>query len=92
MIGTVLALGGGGFSMSDDGTSAIDDYLLELTGRSRPRVCFVPTASGDAEVYGRRDGAVVEAVAERPGRPAFKVERDGSGEAVEIEVPVRLLG
>jgi dipeptidase E len=54
MIGTVLALGGGGFSMADDGTSAIDDYLLELTGRSRPRVCFVPTASGDAEVYGRR--------------------------------------
>ncbi|MET0820033.1 MAG: peptidase E [Aeromicrobium sp.] len=54
MIGTVLALGGGGFSMSDDGTSAIDDFLLELTGRSRPRVCFVPTASGDAEVYGRR--------------------------------------
>ena len=54
MIGTVLALGGGGFSMSDDGTSAIDDFLLDLTGRSRPRICFVPTASGDAEVYGRR--------------------------------------
>jgi dipeptidase E len=235
MIGTVLALGGGGFSMSDDGTSAIDDFLLELTGRSRPRVCFVPTASGDAEVYGRRfeeslagraqtsvlslfckepwgyadpsmlmeqdvvyvgggstanllavwrlhglpdilaeaaargvvlagisagmncwfegsstdsfgplsplsdglgliagsacphylgepdrrekylgwvsdgslragyavdeyaavlfrDGEVVEAVAERPGRPAFRVERDGSGSAVEIEIPVRRLG
>lgn len=28
MIGTILTLGGGGFSMSDDGTSAIDDYLL----------------------------------------------------------------
>lgn len=47
MIGTVLALGGGGFSVSDDGTSAIDDYLLELTGKERPRVCLIPTASGD---------------------------------------------
>lgn len=54
MIGTILTLGGGGFSMSDDGTSAIDDYLLELTGKDRPRVCFVPTASGDADGYGER--------------------------------------
>ncbi|MGH3588045.1 MAG: Type 1 glutamine amidotransferase-like domain-containing protein, partial [Pseudonocardia sp.] len=54
MIGTVLALGGGGFSMSDDGTSALDDHLLDLTGRSNPRVCFVPTASGDADDYSRR--------------------------------------
>jgi len=54
MLGTVLALGGGGFSTSDDGTSAIDDWLLELTGKGRPRVCFVPTASGDADAYIRR--------------------------------------
>ena len=54
MLGTIVALGGGGFSMSDDGTSAIDDHLLDLTGRQRPRVCFVPTASGDADEYSRR--------------------------------------
>ena len=54
MIGTVLALGGGGFSMSDDGSSAIDDHLLDLTGRSVPKVCFVPTASGDADTYAQR--------------------------------------
>jgi dipeptidase E len=53
VIGTVLALGGGGFSMSDDGASAVDDYLLDLTGEHRPRVCFVPTASGDALGYGQ---------------------------------------
>ena len=40
--------------MADDGTSAIDDFLLELTGKDRPRVCFVPTASGDAEGYSQR--------------------------------------
>lgn len=54
MRGTILTLGGGGFSMSEDGSSAIDDYLLDLTGRARPRVCFVPTASGDAADYARR--------------------------------------
>ncbi len=32
--------------MSDDGTSAFDDFLLDLTGADHPRVCFVPTASG----------------------------------------------
>lgn len=40
--------------MSDDGSSLIDDHLLGLTGASKPRVCFVPTASGDAVSYGRR--------------------------------------
>ena len=54
MIGTIVTLGGGGFSMSADGSSAIDDHILGMTGRSRPRVCFVPTASGDADSYSER--------------------------------------
>lgn len=54
MKGTVVALGGGGFSMSEDGSSAIDDHVLDLTGKARPRVCFVPTASGDADGYSQR--------------------------------------
>jgi dipeptidase E len=29
----------------------LDDYLLALTGASVPRVCFIPTASGDADGY-----------------------------------------
>jgi peptidase E len=29
----------------------LDDYVLSLTGRERPRVCFLPTASGDADHY-----------------------------------------
>jgi dipeptidase E len=46
----IVALGGGGFSMEKDG-SLLDDYVLSLTGGSRPRVCFLPTASGDADHY-----------------------------------------
>lgn len=50
MRGTVVTLGGGGFLMSEDGSSAIDDYILGLTEKRMPRVCFVPTASGDSAV------------------------------------------
>ena len=46
----IVALGGGGFSMEGDG-SLLDDYVLGLTGALRPRVCFLPTASGDADHY-----------------------------------------
>jgi dipeptidase E len=46
----IVALGGGGFSMEREG-SLLDDYVLSLTGCTRPRVCFLPTASGDADHY-----------------------------------------
>ena len=59
MIGTVLALGGGGFSTLDE-ASAIDDYLLTLSGKDNPKVCFVPTASGDADPYIERFFAAFE--------------------------------
>ncbi|UYG16805.1 peptidase E [Brachybacterium huguangmaarense] len=52
--GTLVTLGGGGFSMSEDGSSDIDDLLLELTGAERPRVCFLPTASEDDPGYSGR--------------------------------------
>jgi peptidase E len=32
-------------------SSLLDDYVLSLTGSGRPRVCFLPTASGDADHY-----------------------------------------
>ena len=46
----IVALGGGGFSM-EQGNPLLDDYVLSLTGSERPRVCFLPTASGDADHY-----------------------------------------
>lgn len=44
----IVAMGGGGFSDDDP---AIDEFVVALAGRSRPRLCFVPTASGDSERY-----------------------------------------
>ena len=33
------------------GNTLLDDYVLSLTRKQRPRVCFLPTASGDADHY-----------------------------------------
>jgi len=46
----ILAMGGGGFSM-EAGNALLDDHALALTGAECPRVCFLPTASGDADHY-----------------------------------------
>ena len=46
----IVALGGGGFSM-EPRNPRLDLWLLSLTGRKRPRVLFLPTASGDAADY-----------------------------------------
>jgi peptidase E len=46
----IVAFGGGGFSM-ESGNPLLDDYVLGLTGSAQPRVCFLPTASGDADHY-----------------------------------------
>ena len=46
----IVTFGGGGFSM-EAGNPLLDEFVLELTGRSRPRVCFMPSASGDADHY-----------------------------------------
>jgi dipeptidase E len=43
---TVLAMGGGGFTM-DERSPALDRLALELASVPVPRVCFLPTASGD---------------------------------------------
>jgi len=44
--GRILAMGGGGFTM-DDPSHTLDAFVLSLTGKPVPKVCFLPTASGD---------------------------------------------
>jgi peptidase E len=46
----IVAFGGGGFS-TEWGNPLLDEHVLALTGVPRPRVCFLPTASGDADHY-----------------------------------------
>ncbi|MGA5805200.1 Type 1 glutamine amidotransferase-like domain-containing protein [Streptomyces cellulosae] len=44
-----IALIGGGFSTDEDGV--LDDWVLGQARTPRPKVCFVPTADGDAPGY-----------------------------------------
>ncbi len=46
-------MGGGGFSMEPENL-ALDRYVLAQSGKERPNVCFVSTASGDSIDYLRR--------------------------------------
>jgi dipeptidase E len=48
--GQIVAMGGGGFSMEPE-NPLLDDFVLGLTRKRRPRVCFVGTASGDSANY-----------------------------------------
>ncbi|CAA9586036.1 MAG: Peptidase E [uncultured Thermomicrobiales bacterium] len=48
--GQIVAMGGGGFSMEPE-NPLLDRYVLGLVDRPRPKVCFLPTASGDAADY-----------------------------------------
>jgi dipeptidase E len=48
--GQIVAFGGGGFAMEPD-NPLLDDYILSLTGKDRPRVCLIPTAAGDSTAW-----------------------------------------
>ena len=45
----IVAIGGGELSMLE--TAEIDKRIIELTGKTRPKALFIPTASGDAAGY-----------------------------------------
>jgi dipeptidase E len=46
----IIAMGGGGFSMEPENL-ALDRYILAASCAANPKVCFVGTASGDAQTY-----------------------------------------
>jgi dipeptidase E len=62
--GHILAMGGGGFFAEPD--SPLDDFMLSLSPARRPRVCFVPTPSGDSD---RAIAAFFEAFSRRECEP-----------------------
>lgn len=84
----IVALGGGGFSMEKDGT-LLDDYVLSLIDARRPRVCFLPTASGDADHYVVRFYRRFSARCEASHISLFR--RDQGGRGVEEDLASHLL-
>ena len=85
----IVAFGGGGFSM-EAGNPRLDDYVLSLTGRARPRVCFVPTASGDADHYVVRFYRAFAAARCEPSHVSL-FRRDRGAGAVEGDLAAHLL-
>lgn len=49
MPGQIVALGGGAEPLRLG--PELEEYLLNLTGQAQPRICFLGTASGDADAY-----------------------------------------
>jgi len=46
----IVALGGGGFMMEEE-PSLLDEYIVWLAQCPTPKICFISTASGDAEQH-----------------------------------------
>jgi len=46
----IIAMGGGGFSMEPENL-ALDRYILAQAQKPNPKICFLPTASGDSDGY-----------------------------------------
>ena len=46
----IIAIGGGGFGRTL-GSLEIEKYIISLVNKKRPKICFIPTASGDNNLY-----------------------------------------
>lgn len=46
----IIAMGGGGFSMEPENL-LLDQYIIEQSQNNKPKICFLPTASGDQQSY-----------------------------------------
>ena len=49
-IKNIVAIGGGGFGRSL-GSLVIEKYIISLVNKKNPKICFIPTASGDNDLY-----------------------------------------
>jgi len=50
VIKNIVAIGGGGFGRSL-GELKVEKYITSLVKKDRPKICFLPTASGDNDLY-----------------------------------------
>ena len=49
-LGDIIAIGGGGFGRNPN-QRIIEKYILEQSPRSKPKICFIPTASAEDKSY-----------------------------------------
>ncbi len=46
----IIAIGGGGFGR-EFGELKIEKYIVKQSIKSKPKICFIPTATGDDQGY-----------------------------------------
>ena len=46
----IISSGGGGFGRNP-GQGIIEQYILDQTKKRKPKICLIPTATGDLEAY-----------------------------------------
>jgi len=46
----IVAIGGGGFGRTVKDLR-IEEYILNLSKKEKPNICFIPTATGDNDSY-----------------------------------------
>jgi dipeptidase E len=85
MVSKLIAIGGGGFLMEPE-NPLLDRYCLDCTGKTVPKVCFIPTASGDSEDFLSR---FYVAFARYPCEPShlafFRKPRSGAIPLTDLE-------
>ena len=74
----LIAIGGGGFLMESE-NQFLDRYCWECTGKTKPRVCFISTASGDCQDFvSRFDRSFSRYSCDRSYLTFFRKPRTGS--------------
>jgi dipeptidase E len=66
----IIAIGGAAFS-AEPRNLALDKYILDVSGKPRPRVLFIPTATGDNSEYVAKFYGAYAALDARPSHLAF---------------------
>ncbi len=46
----IVSIGGGGFGRNSS-SNLIEKYILNISGKTSPKICFLPTAAGDNDSY-----------------------------------------
>ena len=50
MVKQIIAIGGGGFGRNPS-EGIVEKYIINQSEEARPKICFIPTATGDNEAY-----------------------------------------
>lgn len=86
-----MAIGGGGFSIEPE-SLMLDEFLLSLARSATPRVCFIPTASGDNPDYVARFYRAFSSLDCRPSDLQLFDRAIGDLEACVLEQDVVYVG